>query len=374
MQNPYPFYDQARAAGDFFWWEDYGMACAVSHRAVSAVLRDKSMGRAAPDDLAPTFNPGVAAFDAIEAHSMLELEPPDHTRLRGLVLRAFTSRSIARLAPQIRTLCADLIAGFPDGPFDLITAYAQPLPVIIIARLLGVPVQDADQLLVWSNAMVAMYQARRTPQIAQDANHAATEFAEYLTRHINAKQLSPSDDLLSDLIAARDDGDRLSEDELISTAILLLNAGHEATVHTLGNTVKTQLELSDTESSATAIEEHLRYDPPLHMFTRWVYKPTHVFGHDFQPGDKIGCLLGAAGRDPQVYDQPHQFNSNRRGPAHMAFGAGIHFCVGAPLARLEMQIALEMLHKACPNLELAEAPQYADLYHFHGLKRLLVRR
>lgn len=371
VQNPYPFYDRLRAAGDFIWWTDYALPCAVSHRAVSAVLKDKRMGRsplsapAAADDLSP--------FDAVEAHSMLELEKPDHTRLRGLVLRAFTSRAIAALGLDIDSLCHDLIGAFPDGPFDLIKAYAQPLPVIVIARLLGVPDSDADDLLAWSNAMVAMYQARRTPAIEAAANAAARDFSAYLRDHIATKRRAPRDDLLSNLIAARDDADRLSEDELISTAILLLNAGHEATVHTLGNAVKTQFETGHRDATAAAVEEHLRYDPPLHMFTRWVYEPLELFGQTFARGDQIACLLGAAGRDPVAYANPGQFQPDRAGPAHLAFGAGIHFCVGAPLARMELQIALAALNSRCPTLQLAGAPRYANLYHFHGLEALMVQ-
>ncbi len=374
VQNPYPFYDRARGLGDVFYWDDYAMPCAVSHRAVTAALRDRRMGREAPADMVTETPPHLAPFYAVEAHSMLELEPPAHTRLRGLVLRAFTSRRIAGLAPEIEQLCHDLIDRFPDGPFDLLTAYAQPIPVIIIARLLGVPERDADQLLIWSNAMVAMYQARRTRQIEDDAVAATQAFTAYVADYIAAKRKAPADDLLSTLIAARDAGDRLSDAELTTTLILLLNAGHEATVHTLGNGVKTQLEQGVTTSTPAAIEEILRFDPPLHMFTRWVYEDLDLFGTSLKRGDQIACLLGAANRDPMAYPNPHIFEPNRDGPANTAFGGGIHFCVGAPLARLELQIALQTLHARCPNLALAEPSQYGDVYHFHGHSALTVTK
>ena len=174
VQNPYPFYEAARQAGDVVWWADYNMACAVSHKMVHAVLRDRRMGRECPAELAPDIPEHLQPFYNVEAHSMLELEPPRHTRLRALVLRAFTSRTIAALAPDIRTLCHSLIDRLPDKPFDLLQYYAQPVPVVIISRLLGVPEERADELVRWSNAMVAMYQARRTPQIESDAI-AATE-------------------------------------------------------------------------------------------------------------------------------------------------------------------------------------------------------
>lgn len=372
VQDPYPFYDRARTAGDFFWWNDYGMACAVSHKAVHAVLRDKRMGRECPIEFAPDIPPALQPFYDVEAHSMLELEPPRHTRLRGLVLRAFTSRTIAALAPELTQLCHDLIDAFPSEPFDLLAAYAQPVPVMIISRLLGVPTERADDLLRWSNAMVAMYQARRTPQIEADAITATNDFAAFMRGYIDQRRKTPSDDLISTLIAAEQDGERLSEDELITTCILLLNAGHEATVHTLGNGTKTLLEQGYRDITDASVEEIIRFDPPLHMFTRWVYEDVQIGDHIFQRGDQIACLLGAANRDPSVYNNPNSFDPTRKGPQNTSFGGGIHFCVGAPLARLEIKIALDVLLARCPNLRLAGRVQYGDVYHFHGLEQLPV--
>ncbi len=373
VQDPYSFYARARAKGDFIWWEDYDMACAVSHKMVHAVLRDRRMGRECPPELAPEIPPHLQPFYDVEAHSMLELEAPRHTRLRSLVLRAFTSRTIAALGPDIRALCHQLIDSFPSGDFDLLTAYAQPVPVIIISRLLGVPEERADDLVRWSNAMVAMYQARRTPEIEAAAIAATEDFVAFMKGYIDERRKTPGNDLISTLIAAREDGDRLSEEELITTCILLLNAGHEATVHTLGNGTKTLLEHDVREITEAAVEEVIRYDPPLHMFTRWVYEDLEIGGHSFKRGDQIACLLAAGNRDPSAYDDPSRFDPARRGPQNTSFGGGIHFCVGAPLARLELNIALEVLSERCPDLALAETPEYADVYHFHGLKRLMVR-
>ena len=373
VQNPYPFYDTARAAGDFFWWKDYAMACAVSHKTVHSVLRDRRMGRECPKELAPPIPPALQPFYNVEAHSMLELEPPRHTQLRALVLRAFTSRTIAALAPDIRTLCHTLIDQFPDAPFDLLTAYAQPVPVVIISRLLGVPEDRADDLLRWSNAMVAMYQARRTPQIEAAAIAATNDFVAFMRGYIAKRRKTPTDDLISTLIAAEADGDKLSEDELITTCILLLNAGHEATVHTLGNGTKTLLEAGVSDITEASVEEIIRYDPPLHMFTRWVYEDVTIGDATFKRGDQIACLLGAANRDPAAYPDPNRFDPARKGPQNTSFGGGIHFCVGAPLARLELRIALEVLFERCPQLRLDGTPHYGDVYHFHGLERLMVR-
>ncbi|PIE10886.1 MAG: cytochrome P450 [Rhodobacterales bacterium] len=375
VQNPYPFYDRARATGDLFHWTDYGMACAVSHRAVHALLRDKRLGRAVPPEFARPVLPHLAPFEAIEQHSMLELEPPRHTRLRGLVLRAFTSRRIAALGPDIRNLAQELIDAFPKArPFDLLPAFCAPLPVRIIARLLGVPEDMAPQLLTWSNRMVAMYQASRTPEIETRAAAAAQDFADFMRGYIDQRRSRPADDLITHLIAAEEQGEKLSTDEMITTCILLLNAGHEATVHSLGNGVKCLLEhgMGRASLNPDTVEELLRFDPPLHMFTRYVYENVTLFGHDFRRGDQIGLLLAAANRDPARWSDPNRFDPTRTRHTQHGFGGGLHFCVGAPLARLELDIALTTLFERCPNLRLTNSPRYANAYHFHGLERLEV--
>lgn len=374
VQNPYPFYDHARAAGDLFLWEDYGVICTTSHAATMTILKDRRMGREIPAEVAPIIAPHVQPFYDIEANSMLELEPPRHTRLRGLVLRAFTSRRIAALRPEIESLCHDLIDGFPEGPFDLLETYARIVPVVIIARLLGVPEDRSDDLLKWSNAMVAMYQANRTRVIEDAAVEATLAFRAFITAYIDARRSSPADDLISELIAAEEGGERLSADELITTCILLLNAGHEATVHTMGNGVKTLLEQGIQTIDARVIEEVMRFDPPLHVFSRWAQEDTTLLGYDFKRGDKVNCLLAAANHDPLAYPNPDMFDPARKGPQMASFGGGVHFCVGAPLARLELLIALQTLWARCPNLALAEPPIYADVYYFHGLERLMVTR
>ncbi|PYE85864.1 cytochrome P450 [Pseudoroseicyclus aestuarii] len=376
VQDPYAFYDKARADGaDLVFWAEMGMPCAVSHRAVSALLRDRRLGREAPPETAPEIPERLAPFYEVEAHSMLELEPPRHTRLRGLVLRAFTSRRIKALAPDIEALSHALIDGFPEGPFDLLEAFARPLPVTVIARLLGVEEARAPDLLAWSNAMVGMYQAGRS-RAHEDAAVAATlAFRTFLDEAIAQKRRAPADDLISELIAAEEEGEKLSAEELTSTVILLLNAGHEATVHSIGNAVRALLAHDHRKVDAATVEELLRYDAPLHLFTRWVYEDVELFGQSFRRGDQVACLLAAANRDPAAYEAPERFDPARfkdKVPPQQGFGAGIHFCVGAPLARLELEIGLSALMQRCPDLALAEAPEYADSYGFHGLNRLMV--
>jgi cytochrome P450 len=374
VQNPYPFYEVARTHGPFFQWADYGLIATGNAAACNAIFRDRRFGREAP---APPVIPArLAPFYAVEAHSMLEAEPPRHTRLRGLVLRAFTSRRIAALAPEIITLTHALIDALPDGPVDLLPTFAQKLPVIIIARLLGVPESMAPDLLQWSNAMVGMYMANRTRATEDRAVAATAAFTTFLNGYIDARRKTPADDLITHLIAAEEDGETLTTDELISTCILLLNAGHEATVHTIGNGVKTLLETGTQDALATpepVVEEILRFDPALHMFTRWAYEPVDIMGHTFRRGDRVALLLAAANRDPDMWDHPAQFIPARPPKPHVSFGAGLHFCVGAPLARLELQIALPILFARLPRLCLTEPPQYANVYHFHGLERLMVQ-
>jgi len=380
VQNPYPFYDRARATGPFFHWQDYGLTCTPSAAAVNAILRDRRFGREAPPECAPPIPDHLRPFYAVEAHSMLELEPPRHTRLRSLVLRAFTSRRIAALAPEITALSAELADALPQGEFDLLPEFAQKLPVIIIARLLGVPEEMGPDLLRWSNAMVGMYMAGRTREMEDRAVRATEDFVTFMRGYVDARRNDPRDDLITSLIAAEMDGDRLTTDELITTCILLLNAGHEATVHSIGNGVKTLLEtatppaaLSPDRIEAT-VEELLRYDPPLHLFTRWAYEEVEVMGHTFRRGEQVGLLLAAANRDPAAWERPDLFNPQRTEKPNLSFGAGLHFCVGAPLARLELQIALPILFQKLPNLRMAAPPAYADAYHFHGLKALRLRQ
>ena len=380
VQNPYAFYDRARATGPLFHWHDYDLPMAVSLAAASHILRDRRFGREEPPETRKATAPHLAPFYAVEAHSMLELEPPRHTRLRGLVLRAFTSRRIAALAPEIAALTHQLIDALPGDKFDLLPDFAQKLPVIIIARLLGVPEEMAPDLLKWSNAMVQMYIAGRSRDTEDRAIAATNTFTAFLHGYIDERRAKPADDLITHLIAAEEQGERLSTAELVTTCILLLNAGHEATVHTIGNGVKTLLETATPPAAlgpaaiAATVEEILRFDPPLHLFTRYCYEPTDVMGHIFQRGQQVGCLLAAAGRDPAAFANPNSFNPGRPQKPNIAFGGGLHFCVGAPLARLELAVALPILFARLPGLKIATTPTWRNVYHFHGLESLVLHR
>jgi len=251
--------------------------------------------------------------------------------------------------------------------------------VTVIARLLGVPESECDALLRWSHAMVRVYTLTQTEAEEHAANAASVEFRDLLRDLIKQRRRNPSDDLLSHLVNLKPDP--LSDDEIVSTAVLLLNAGHEATVHQIGNAIKTLLStqwprnwMDDEQQADRIVAESMRFDAPLHLFTRYAQENVELDdGIIVEKGEQIALLLGAANRDPKRFHAADQFNPDRADAANVSFGAGLHFCVGATLAKLEMRIALSTLFKRLPGLSLTEEPVYQDSFHFHGLQALLVR-
>lgn len=386
FKDPYPAYAGMHRHGPIFRWREIDCLAACGHNVVSALLRDRRFGRVLPTgpDGRPDYTnvpSRLRSFYAVERHSLLDLEPPAHSRIRALVLKAFVSRQVERLAPRIEALAHDLVDGFIEyGHVELVGAFATPLPVTVIAELIGVGGDETARLLDWSHRMIAMYQFGRTPAVEASADRAAAEFGEFVRRKIAAKRRRPGDDLLSELIRAETVGGRLTEEEMVSTVILLMNAGHEATVHQIGNGAKVALEnlgpgaaslLAEVAVAGRAVEEMLRFDAPLHLFRRVALKDVALTGgFHLKRGDAIALLLGAANRDPAAYHEPDRFDPARAGPVPVSFGAGIHFCVGAPLARLELRIALTVLFRRLRNVRIASPPRYRDSWHFHGLERL----
>ena len=379
VQDPYPFYDRARALGPLFLWEDYGFPCAAGHAEVGALLRDRRFGRELPSALSPARPDHLADFYALDDRSMLDREPPSHTRLRGLVLRAFTSRRIAALGPEIAALAEGLIDRLPRGR----VRPDRRLRRAAAGRRDRPPSRRARGDGASASRLVARH-GRDVPgpprprRSRPRANAAARDFAAFLRDYVAERRLRPGDDLITALIAAEAEGDRLDTEELIATCVLLLNAGHEATVHAIGNGVAAILGagldaarlFADPAATAATVEEVLRFDPPLHLFTRFALADVEVFGHRFRTGDTVGCLLAAANRDPARFPDPGRFDPARPAGPHLAFGAGIHFCVGAPLARAELATALPILFARRPGLALASPPAFADRYHFRGLAAL----
>jgi cytochrome P450 len=353
---------------------------------VRACLRDRRLGRnfrhvgseeefAAAEPLDPRWQ----AFWDSERWSLLWLEPPEHTRIRKLVAAAFTPRSVEALRGPCEELARELL---PEGAFDLLRDYAQPYSIAVICRLLGVPTDRARDLLDWSHAMVKMYELDTTLAQAEAATEAAAEFRDYVLGLVEERRRDPQDDLVTRLVEARVEGRQLSDPELVSTIIVLLNAGHEATVNTLGNGVLALLRhpqqwarlVGGEVEPAAAVEELIRWDPPLQLFERWVLEDgVEIAGEPVPRGDKVALLFGSANRDPRVFDDPDAFDVARGNAAeHIGFGGGIHVCIGAPLARIELAAALGALVERAPGLSLAEEPRRNRAFVIWGLERLEV--
>jgi cytochrome P450 len=378
VQNPYAFYRQWHRTAPTFYWIQYAHWCFARYRDVNALLRDRRFGRqilhvATREELGlPPPDPALQAFDAVERYSLLELEPPVHTHLRGFINRPFLGRAIERLAAPVGALAHRLIDALPtNGTGDLLADFARPLALLTIIELLGLDPGDAARLALWSQHMVAMNQFARGPCVEAAAVLATGEFVAYLKSEIARRRARPGEDLISRLIGAENAGGRLDEAQLLSLCVLLVNAGHEATASALSNALARLLGETALPAGAPArrpdhalVEECLRIDPPLHLFTRYVLEPCLINGISLDKGDRIGLLLAAANHDPAQFHAPERFDPGRRPNPHLSFGAGIHFCLGAPLARLELQIGLAVLFERLPGLVLAGTPRYRDTYHF----------
>jgi cytochrome P450 len=356
------------------------------HAEVRACLRDRRLGRnfrhvgtEAEFDAAEPLDPRRQAFWHTERWSLLWLEPPEHTRIRRLVAAAFTPRSVEALRGPCAELAQELL---PDGRFDLMRDFAQPYSIAVICRLLGVPTDRGRDLLDWSHAMVKMYELDTTEAQAEAATGAAAEFRDYVVSLIEGRRREPRDDLVARLVEARVEGERLSDAQIVSTIIVLLNAGHEATVNTLGNGMRALLQhreqwerlVAGEVEPAAAVEELIRWDPPLQLFERWVLVDgVEIGGQPVPCGAKVALLFGAANRDPRVFDDPDAFDVERPNAAeHIGFGGGIHVCIGAPLARIELEAALRALVRGAPELELAEEPRRNRAFVIWGLDRVEV--
>ena len=386
--NPYPYYQQLRNSCPMFFWEEHELWTFSRHEEVTALFRDRRLGRKIdPESIPACRRPKPESSDTkpffdIDRLSMLAQEPPTHTRLRGLVQKAFMAREVEQLRPRIEQLSHDLVDRMIDaGQCDLLKVFATPLPVTVIAEMLGVPTEMTDNLLAWSHAMVKMYEMERTEQMELAAVAASREFVAYLRQLVADRRKNPSDDLISRLVEVEEAGEKLTEDELIANCILLLNAGHEATVNLIGNGMCALLKhpdqigrwRADSSLTETAVEELLRYDTPLHQFNRWVLEPFEFRGQQFEVGQEIALLLGSANRDGDVFDSPSELDLGREKNPHVSLGGGIHYCLGAPLARLELSIAFSVLIERLPQMELVEEPKYCNSFHFHGLESLIVR-
>jgi cytochrome P450 len=370
------------------WHEGLRLWLAFSHAEANAVLRDRRLGRIWRDkEPAERFG----EFNLIHRNAILEMEPPEHTRLRRLISAAFARGHVERLRPWVQQLAdrlVDELVERSDGsePVDILTGMAEQLPVEVIAELLGVPEADRPLLRPWSNAIVKMYEYGRTAAIEDAAERAAAEFVEYLRGLAAQRRTNLGEDLVSHLVTVRDSsvadrGDAgLTEDELVTTCILLLNAGHEATVNVSGNGLLALLQHPDQMQRLrddpallpTAIEELMRFDSPLQLFERTATEDVEIGGITVERGQKIAALLGAANHDPAVFADPETLDVGRTDNPHISFGAGIHFCIGAPLARVELQASFGALLGRTSRLELGRPARRRPEFVIRGLAELPV--
>ncbi len=381
LADPYPTYHRLRDE-DPVHLSHLGFWVLTRYEDVVAVLRDP---RFAKEAMIAAVAARLGIVPGTIGLSMLDRDPPDHTRLRGLVSKAFTPRMVERLRPRIQQIVDGLLARVAGaGSMDLIEEFAYPIPVAVICELLGVPVQNHEQFKAWSLDIARGLDAVMLPvdsEVARRSGTARFALADYFHRLIAARRASPRDDLLSALIAAEEAGDTLSEDELLASCILLLVAGHETTVNLIGNGTLALLrhpaELRRLRENpaliAGAVEELLRYDGPVQRTARMPSTTVTIGGRTIEPGEMVMPFMGAADRDPAQFPDPDRLDITRSDNRHVAFGMGIHFCLGAPLARLEGQIAINTLVQRLPGLALAtEKPEYRQSLTLRGLTALRV--
>jgi cytochrome P450 len=311
----------------------------------------------------------LAPFNVLHRNQMMENEPPEHTRLRRPVAAAFSRGHIERLRPRVQELAAQLLAEVDPAGFDVIGAYAEPLPVLVIAELLGVPSSYAPSLRDWSQGIVRMYEPSPSTEVVAAAVQAGTDFAELVRDLAAHRRLHPADDLITDLVATE-----LSGDEVIAAVVLLLNAGHEASVNVFGNGLVAMLRrgLRPAVEVALTVEEMLRFDSALQLFERTATEEVEFGGITVAQGEKIALLLGSANRDPMAFDRPEEFLVDRTPNQHVAFGVGVHFCLGAPLARMELVESVMALFDLLPDLALAAEPESRGTFVLRGYHRVRV--
>ncbi|MDF1603899.1 cytochrome P450 [Nocardioides sp. YIM 152315] len=374
VADPYPHFARERerhaATGGVAWHEASGRYLTFAHASVGQVQRDRRLGRLWKDK-EPLDH--LEPFNLLHRNQMMENEPPEHTRLRRPVASAFARGHVERLRPRVRELAASLLADVDPAGFDVIAAYAEPLPVLVIADLLGVPRSYAHDLRDWSQAIVRMYEVAPSQQTVDEAVRAATDFAGLVRELVAERRKDPADDLITDLLATE-----LTEDEVVAAVVLLLNAGHEASVNVFGNGLTAMLRrgLRPGGDVPATVEEMLRFDSALQLFERTATEDVE-FAHGEQrvvveEGQKIAALLGAANRDPAVFDEPDEFRVDRTPNNHLAFGVGVHFCLGAPLARMELAESVPALFETFPDLALTGEPVSRGTFVLRGFREVPV--
>lgn len=384
-RNPYPAYASLRASDPVHFSEALQAWVLTTYEDCDRVLRAPKAFSNNP------LNASVQIADAIRERrrdlplgnvpTVLNSDAEVHARLRGIVSRAFTPRVVEGLEPRIAEIAEFLLDAAPtSGAFDLVKVFAEVLPVIVIAELLGVPAEDRPLFRQWSTAIAATTSPMPTPGMFEDVKHAAAELIEYMTTIIEERQHEPREDLISALVQAESEGARLSRDELLAFVTVLLVAGHETTTHLIGNGTHAllqapdELELLRREPSLlpAAVEEFLRFDSPVQALVRIAMEPADFRGKRIEQGSVVLVMIGAADRDPARFANPDVLDVRREDNDHLAFGRGPHFCLGAPLARLEGRVAFEALLRHFPSLALAGTPERSSTFVLRGMRSLPV--
>jgi len=383
VADPYEQLKELREFGKPVWHEGMQIFLAARHSDANDVFRNKSLGRIFTDK-SPEFE--WETFNWLHSDSILDSEPPKHTRLRSLVAKAFNRNKIEGMRPAVERITQQLLDAIDEKvksgeSFDLIADYAEPLPVKIIADLLGFPESEEHLLRPWSQSIVKMYEVNPSEQYQIEAKKAAGEFAEYVRNLAEHRKTNPGQDLITDLAMVEENGEKLNSHELVATCVLLLNAGHEASVNAFGNGMVAALERPDQAEllrknsraiTDTALEEFMRFDAPLHLFERTATVDTELGGVKIEKGQKIAALIGSANRDSSVFERADEMDLTRDPNPHIGFGAGIHFCLGAPLARLEMSVSLPALWEKYPNMQLDGNPVRRPTFVLRGYESVSI--
>ena len=383
VADPYEQLKELREFGKPVWHEGMQIFLAARHSDANDVFRNKSLGRIFTDKK-PEFE--WETFNWLHSDSILDSEPPKHTRLRSLVAKAFNRNKIEGMRPAVERITQQLLEAIDEKvksgeTFDLIADYAEPLPVKIIADLLGFPESEEHLLRPWSQSIVKMYEVNPSEQYQMEAKKAAAEFAEYVRSLAEHRKKNPGQDLITDLAMVEENGEKLNSHELVATCVLLLNAGHEASVNAFGNGMVAALERPDQAEllrknsraiTDTALEEFMRFDAPLHLFERTATVDTELGGVKIEKGQKIAALIGSANRDSAVFERADEMDLTRDPNPHIGFGAGIHFCLGAPLARLEMSVSLPALWEKYPKMQLDGNPVRRPTFVLRGYESVSI--
>ena len=398
IKNPYPTFEEFRSRTPIFWDEINNLLFVTRHKDVRNIQTSKIFGTThshienfesdVQSSNVPLTYVGYKRSEKYESYdyfwkseqfSLLNLEGELHKELRGLVAKAFLPRSVQKLLPFMEEKSMELLGEKNESNFDLLKDYAQPYSISIIGELLGVPTSDHAKFLDWSHKIVKMYDFKVTDIDAINAENAAKDFFDYAQDLLDRRRVNPEDDMITRLSQVSENDVRLTDHQIICTIILLLNAGHEATVNTLGNgfygllsNQKTYEQVIKESSTMTdVVEELIRWDSPLQFFQRYVLEDTEIENYKIPKGSKVAILLGSANRDPEVFDKPSELNFNRENKDHSSWGGGIRFCIGAHLARLELEVSFKHLLKQ--NLSLEMEPERTGAFGIRGYENLMVR-